>query len=42
MRCDLQPNMDNSNAFAIQSASVAGFPDQIIPTIPQGAFEITR
>jgi hypothetical protein len=41
-RSDLQPNMNNSDAFASQSASVAGLTDQIVPTIPYGTFKIVQ
>ena len=40
MRSELQTNMNNSDAFAGQSASVAGLTDQIIPAVPHGTFEI--
>ena len=34
--------MKNSDAFASQSASVAGLTDQIVPTIPHGTFKIVQ
>src|ERR1700756_2193397 len=34
--------MKNSDAFASQSASVAGLTDQIVPTIPHGKFKIVQ